>query len=68
MKTSNPILNILLELCLLPIPGDVHGFTLKPGSQELTQRHSQQVLDGIPAWIETRRPDLQVVDQQLMRW
>ena len=31
-------------------------------------RHAQQVLDGIPAWIEARRPDLQVVDQQLMTW
>lgn len=31
-------------------------------------RHSQQVLDGIPAWIESRRPDLQVVDQQLIPW
>ncbi|MBM3121091.1 MAG: DUF503 domain-containing protein, partial [Chloroflexi bacterium] len=31
-------------------------------------RHSQQVLDGIPAWIESRRPDLQVVDQQLVPW
>lgn len=31
-------------------------------------RHSQQVLDGIPAWIESRRPDLQVVDHQLIPW
>jgi len=31
-------------------------------------RHAQQVLDGIPAWIEARRPDLQVVDQQLQMW
>ena len=31
-------------------------------------RHSQQVLDGIPAWIESRRPDLQVVDRQLITW
>jgi uncharacterized protein YlxP (DUF503 family) len=31
-------------------------------------RHSQQVLDGIPGWIEARRPDLQVVDHQLATW
>jgi uncharacterized protein YlxP (DUF503 family) len=31
-------------------------------------RHAQQVLDGVPGWIEARRPDLQVVDQQLMTW
>jgi hypothetical protein len=30
--------------------------------------HGQQVLDGIPAWIESRRPDLQVIDQQLATW
>jgi uncharacterized protein YlxP (DUF503 family) len=27
--------------------------------------HSQQVLDGIPAWIESRRPDLQVIDDRI---
>lgn len=26
--------------------------------------HIQQVLDGIPTWIETRRPDLDVIDHQ----
>ena len=31
-------------------------------------RHAQQVLDGIPHWIEARRPDLEVVDQQLEVW
>lgn len=31
-------------------------------------RHAQQVLDGLPAWIESRRPDMQLVDQQLMMW
>lgn len=31
-------------------------------------RHAQQVVDGIPAWIESRRPDLEVVDQQLLTW
>jgi uncharacterized protein len=31
-------------------------------------RHAQQVLDGIPRWIEARRPDLEVVDQQLEVW
>lgn len=30
--------------------------------------HGQQVLDGVPAWIESRRPDLQVIDQQWMTW
>lgn len=29
-------------------------------------RHAQQVLDGIPGWIESRRPDLEVIDQQLL--
>jgi uncharacterized protein YlxP (DUF503 family) len=27
--------------------------------------HAQQVLQEIPAWIEARRPDVQVVDHQL---
>ena len=31
-------------------------------------RHAQQVLDGIPGWIEARRPDLEVVDHELMTW
>jgi uncharacterized protein YlxP (DUF503 family) len=31
-------------------------------------RHAQQVLDGLPAWIEARWPDLQIVDQQLLTW
>lgn len=30
--------------------------------------HAQQVVDGIPAWIESRRPDLEVVDEQLLTW
>jgi uncharacterized protein YlxP (DUF503 family) len=30
--------------------------------------HAQQVLDGIPGWIESRRPDLQVIDHQLSTW
>jgi uncharacterized protein YlxP (DUF503 family) len=30
------------------------------------QGHSQRVLDKIPSWIESRRPDLQVVDDQLI--
>jgi hypothetical protein len=30
--------------------------------------HTQQVLDGVPGWIESRRPDLQVIDQQLLTW
>ena len=28
-------------------------------------RHAQRVLDGIPEWIERKRPDLQVVDHQI---
>ncbi len=28
--------------------------------------HAQQVLDGVPAWIESRRPDLQLIDEQLV--
>lgn len=28
-------------------------------------RHAQRVLARIPAWIERRRPDLQVVDHQV---
>jgi len=32
-------------------------------------RHAQRVLDGIPEWIERKRPDLQVVDHQIsLRW
>jgi len=30
------------------------------------QGHAQQVLDGIPSWIESRRPDLQVIDDQII--
>ena len=30
--------------------------------------HAQQVVDGIPGWIESRRPDLEVVDEQLLTW
>jgi uncharacterized protein YlxP (DUF503 family) len=29
-------------------------------------KHVQRVLEKIPNWIETNRPDLQVVDQQIM--
>jgi len=28
-------------------------------------RHAQRLLSGVPAWIESRRPDIQVVDHQL---
>ena len=28
-------------------------------------RHAQRVLSGVPGWIESRRPDIQVVDHQL---
>jgi uncharacterized protein YlxP (DUF503 family) len=28
-------------------------------------RHAQRLLSRIPAWIESRRPDIQVVDHQL---
>jgi len=30
------------------------------------QGHVQRVLDGIPSWIESRRPDLQVVDDHII--
>jgi uncharacterized protein YlxP (DUF503 family) len=30
------------------------------------QAHTQRVLDGIPSWIESRRPDLQVIDDELI--
>jgi len=30
------------------------------------QGHTQRVLDGIPSWIESRRPDLQVIDDQII--
>jgi uncharacterized protein len=30
--------------------------------------HAQQVLDGIPAWIESHRPDIEVIDEQLLTW
>jgi uncharacterized protein YlxP (DUF503 family) len=29
-------------------------------------KHVQRVLEKIPSWIEIHRPDLQVVDQQIM--
>jgi uncharacterized protein YlxP (DUF503 family) len=29
-------------------------------------RHVQRLLVGIPRWIETHRPDLQVIDDQIM--
>jgi uncharacterized protein len=29
------------------------------------QRHAQQVLAHIPAWIEDRRPDMQIVDDHI---
>ena len=28
-------------------------------------RHGEQLLSGIPGWVEQQRPDLQVVDHQL---
>jgi uncharacterized protein YlxP (DUF503 family) len=31
-----------------------------------SERHAQRVLSKIPNWVESRRPDLQVVDHQLM--
>jgi len=30
-----------------------------------SHRHGEQLLSGIPSWIERLRPDLQVVDHQL---
>ena len=30
-----------------------------------SNRHGEQLLSGIPSWVEQRRPDLQVVDHQL---
>ncbi|OGO15611.1 MAG: hypothetical protein A2Z14_09935 [Chloroflexi bacterium RBG_16_48_8] len=30
------------------------------------QGHAQRVLDGIPSWVEARRPDLQVIDDQII--
>jgi uncharacterized protein YlxP (DUF503 family) len=30
------------------------------------QAHVQRVLDGIPSFIESRRPDIQVVDDQII--
>lgn len=30
-----------------------------------SNRHGEQLLAGIPAWVEQRRPDLQVVDHQI---
>jgi uncharacterized protein YlxP (DUF503 family) len=29
------------------------------------QGHAQQVLDGIPSWIESHRPDLQIIDDNI---
>jgi uncharacterized protein YlxP (DUF503 family) len=28
--------------------------------------HAQRVLDRIPSWIEARRPDLQIIDDQII--
>ncbi len=30
------------------------------------QGHAQRVLDRIPSWIESRRPDLQIIDDQII--
>ena len=30
-----------------------------------SNRHGEQLLSGIPSWVEQLRPDLQVVDHQL---
>jgi uncharacterized protein YlxP (DUF503 family) len=30
------------------------------------QAHAQRVLAGIPSWIESRRPDLQIIDDQII--
>jgi len=30
-----------------------------------SNRHGEQLLSGIPSWVERLRPDLQVVDHQL---
>ena len=29
-------------------------------------RHAQRVLSKIPAWIESRRPDVQIIDSSIM--
>lgn len=31
-----------------------------------SQKHAERVLSKIPGWVERRRPDLQVVDHQLI--
>lgn len=31
-------------------------------------RHAQRVLSKIPAWIEKNRPDLQIIDHELIVW
>ncbi|MFV1858163.1 MAG: DUF503 domain-containing protein [Anaerolineales bacterium] len=33
-----------------------------------SDKHGNQVLSGIPDWIEHRFPDLQIVDDHLSRW
>ncbi|MFQ5922458.1 MAG: hypothetical protein ACE5M4_06405 [Anaerolineales bacterium] len=33
-----------------------------------SDKHGNQVLSGIPAWIERRFPDLQIVDDHLSPW
>ncbi len=33
-----------------------------------SDKHGNQVLSGIPSWIESRFPDLQLVDDQIEHW
>lgn len=33
-----------------------------------SDRHAQRVLTRVPGWIETQRPDLQVIDSQIELW
>ena len=33
-----------------------------------SNKHGDQVLSGIPAWVEGRWPDLQIVDHQIEPW
>lgn len=48
---------------------DAHGLaTIACAAVSNDSAHVHQVLDGIPAWIESRRPDIDVVDHEWSNW
>jgi uncharacterized protein YlxP (DUF503 family) len=48
---------------------DAHGLaTIACAAVSNDPAHVHQVLDGIPNWIESRRPDIDVIDQSWSNW